>query len=247
MSESPERRVEACHATIHGSPGANPRQRGLLRSFAPFLAGALAAGWLLRAALPWPSIPARWAGLGLVGLAVGLLLHALHMRRRRMDFIRGAVGEEETARILGQLPSGIHVFHGLPLPNGDADVDHVVVSPSGLFVVETLNWSGRASIRDGHLLYDGREPDRNPVDQVRRAAAALREHLRRAGLTPSIHPVLCLPRDALAKDSEGVGGVIVCRRPALPAVLMESVDAPLDAATIDRLVKSLHPLTEEKP
>jgi hypothetical protein len=122
-----------------------------LRSFAPFLAGALAAGWLLRAARHGRRF--RREGVAWTrGVAVGLLLHALHMRRRRMDFIRGRSARKRRRGFLGQLPSGIHVFHGLPLPNGDADVDHVVVSPSGLFVVETLNWSGRASICDGHLL-----------------------------------------------------------------------------------------------
>ena len=235
-------------ATVHGSPGAGPRQRGMARLAAPFLGGALAAGWLLRAAVPYPALPARWAGLGLVLLATGLAALAIHMRRRRLDFLRGARGEEETARVLGGLGAETYVFHGLAVPHGGmaaGDIDHVVVSPAGVFVVETLNWAGRASIAGERLLYDGGPPDRDPVERVRQAAAALRERIRAAGIPAGVQPVLCLPRAALARDVEGVAGVIVCRQAALPRVFAESTDSPMDAATVARIADILRPLTEE--
>jgi hypothetical protein len=235
-------------ATVYGSPGANPRQRGTLRLAAPFLAGALAAGWLLRTALPHPDIPARWAGFGLVLLAASLAAIALHMRRRRLDFLRGARGEEETARILSGLAAGAHVFHGMAVPRGGVaagDIDHAVVSPRGVFVVETLNWSGQASIAGDQLLYDGCLPDRDPVDRVRRAASALRERLRASGVDTHVQPVLCLPRAALRAESEGVAGVVVCRQQALPHVLAESTETPLDPATVQRAAAVLRSLTED--
>ncbi len=202
----------------------------------------------MRVALPSPALPSRWAGLGLVLLATAMAVLALHMRRRRLDYLRGARGEEETARILAGLPRGSHVFHGLTIPGGGmaaGDIDHVAVSPSGVFAVETLNWSGRATISDGRLLYDGAEPDRNPVDRVRKAAAALRDRLQASGISVPVQPVLCLPRPALEKDAEGVAGVIVCRQTALPGILCESSDPTLDAATVARIAGLLKPLTEE--
>ncbi len=247
MSNAPPA-PDAGGATVHGSPGANPRQRGALRMAAPFLAGALAAGWLLRTALPHPDIPARWAGFGLVLLATSLAALALHMRRRHLDYLRGARGEEETARILSSLPADTHVFHGMAIPDGgmaSGDIDHAVVSPRGVFVVETLNWSGQASISDDQLLYDGCRPDRNPVDRVRTAASALREHLRSSGVEVRVQPVLSLPRAALRAESEGVAGVVVCRQPALPRVLAESTDAPLDPATVRRAASVLQGLMED--
>ncbi len=248
MSDLPARIDSKSGAVVHGSPGANPRQRGTLRMAAPFLAGAFVAGWLVRVALPSPALPSRWAGLGLVLLATAMAALALHMRRRRLDYLRGARGEEETARVLAGLPRGAHVFHGLTIPGGGmaaGDIDHVAVSPSGVFAVETLNWSGRATISEGRLLYDGAEPDRNPVDRVRKAAAALRDRLQASGISVPVQPVLCLPRPALEKDAEGVAGVIVCRQTALPGILCESSDPTLDAATVARIAGLLKPLTEE--
>lgn len=248
MNDLPARNDPRSGAVVHGSPGANPRQRGTLRMAAPFLAGAFAAGWLVRVALPAPALPARWAGLGLVLLATAMAVLALHMRRRRLDYLRGARGEEETARFLVGLPQGSHVFHGLTVPGGGmagGDIDHVAVSPSGVFVVETLNWSGRATISEGRLLYDGAEPDRNPVDRVRQAATSLRDHLQASGVAVPVQPVLCLPCPALEKDMEGVAGVIVCRQTALPGILCESSDPSLGSATVDRIAGLLKPLTEE--
>jgi len=233
-------------ASVHGSPGASPRQRGTLRLAAPFLAGALAAGWLLRAAIPKPDLPARRAGFGLVLLTTGLAVLAFHLRRRRLDFLRGARGEEETARILAGLPAGSHVFHGLSVPGaGVGDIDHALVSPRGIFVIESLNWSGRATIEEGRILYDGAPPDRDPIERVRKAAWALRERLRGAGVQAGVQAILCLPAAALARDVEGVAGVVVCRQTALPRVLGESTEAPLDPSTLARAADALRPLTEE--
>ncbi len=248
MSDSSARPPESgCSASVHGSPGANPRQRGILRLAAPFLAAALTAGWLLRAAIPQPQLPARWAGLGLILLVAAMSAVAVRMRRRRMDYLRGARGEEETARVLACLPAGYHVFHGLTLPGSGmaGDIDHAAVSPTGVFVMETLNWSGSATIAGGRLLYDGSQPDRDPVDRARRSAAALRGHLQAGGVAADVQPVLCLPHAALAKDVEGVGGVIVCRQAALPRVLGETTESPLDAVAVSRIAGLLEPLTEE--
>ena len=46
-------------ATVYGSPGQGPRTLGPLRVFWPLIPICLAAGWLLRAALPAPNLLAR--------------------------------------------------------------------------------------------------------------------------------------------------------------------------------------------
>jgi len=214
----------------------------------PLLAGAFAAGWCFRAALPVPEIPPSRAGFLLTLLVCSMAAFLFHMRRRQLDFIRGARGEEETARVLARLPDDTRVLHGLT--GGKdlfEDIDHAVVSPRGVFIVDTLNWSGRATIADGSILYNGRPPDRNPVERIQRMAGALRDALRATGLQVQVQPVLCLPHAALDRDSEGVSGVIVCRQTALATVLRETSGTELADADVVRIADLLAPLTEARP
>lgn len=69
---------------------------------------------------------------------------------------RGASGERFVGFILGRLPKGWHVFHDVPVGDRGANIDHVVVGPSGTFTLNTKNltgkiWVGPHSIRhNGH-------------------------------------------------------------------------------------------------
>ena len=56
---------------------------------------------------------------------------------------RGALGELHVGRLLTKLPPGWHVLHAVPVGKGDADIDHVVVGPGGVFTVNTKNHSGQ--------------------------------------------------------------------------------------------------------
>lgn len=243
-----ESRAAGSSAVIVGSPGVHPRQRGWLMLFGPLLAGAFVAGWCLRAALPVPEIPPQWAGFLLTFLVCAMAAFILHMRRRQLDFARGARGEEETARILARLPADVRVFHGLT--GGDdlfEDIDHAVVSSRGVFIVDTLNWSGRTSIADGRILYNGHPPDRDPIERIQRMAGALRAALQKVGVEAPVQPVLCLPHAALTRDVEGLSGVIVCRQTALTAVLRESVGTKIADDAIARIAALLAPMTEVRP
>ena len=43
---------------------------------------------------------------------------------------------------------GFAVLHDRRIPGTRANIDHIVVSPAGVFVVDTKNWSGRVEQRD---------------------------------------------------------------------------------------------------
>jgi hypothetical protein len=92
---------------------------------------------------------ATQAGLphsGLVGLAVAALV-GWRLRFRPSEqartWQRGAAGERRTARLLDRLVrDGYVVFHDLAVPGSPANVDHVVLGPSGVFVIDSKQWSG---------------------------------------------------------------------------------------------------------
>lgn len=63
----------------------------------------------------------------------------------RLPWVRGAIGEIRVNRSLrAALGDDYQLFHDLMLPVRDSttQVDHVIVSPFGIFVVETKNMSG---------------------------------------------------------------------------------------------------------
>ncbi|WP_232676234.1 nuclease-related domain-containing protein [Nocardioides sp. R-C-SC26] len=116
--------------------------------------------------------------------------------RRAELWERGAVGEETTAAALALLPPDEWTtFHDLRWPGRQrANIDHVVVGPPGVFVIDTKNWSGPIVVRDGVLRQRGRSRDRSVagvVDAARAVAAVLR-----GGGDQSVLPVLCFVGDA---------------------------------------------------
>jgi Nuclease-related domain len=72
---------------------------------------------------------------------------------------RGAVGERRTARLLGQLERhGWVVLHDLAVPGSQANLDHLVIGPGGVFVIDSKKYSGRLRLDPTGQLWHGRSP-----------------------------------------------------------------------------------------
>lgn len=54
----------------------------------------------------------------------------------------GAQGEEKVAEYLSLLNDRYHVIHDVVLPGEKGNIDHIVLGPNGIFVVETKNHKG---------------------------------------------------------------------------------------------------------
>jgi hypothetical protein len=83
---------------------------------------------------------------GLVGLAAAAVV-AWRLRFRPSEqartWRRGAHGERHTARLLDRLTrDGYVVFHDLAMPGSLANVDHLVIGPTGVFVIDSKQWTG---------------------------------------------------------------------------------------------------------
>jgi Nuclease-related domain len=107
---------------------------------APLVAAAGLTSQVLaaQAGLPWA---------GLVGLVAAALV-GWRLRFRPSEQVtawrRGAAGGRRTTRLLDRLTrDGYVVFHDLAVPgNTSANVDHLVIGPTGLFVLDTKQWTG---------------------------------------------------------------------------------------------------------
>jgi hypothetical protein len=67
---------------------------------------------------------------------------------------RGAHGEQQTARLLDRLGGdGYVVLHDLAMPDSRDNVDHLVIGPSGLFVIDSKHWTGSVQQSADGLLW----------------------------------------------------------------------------------------------
>ena len=185
----------------HGRPGRSAmteyrRRRATdWRTWKPTLAlriiAVLAAGvgtGLLTAAVARSSL--AW----LVGLiATAALAWRLRFRPTAdtLAWRRGAQGERRTARLLAPLERhGYQVFHDLAIPGSAANVDHLVVGPTGVFVIDSKRYRGHLHYSAGRL-WHGRRPLDHILETLWWEATQVAETL---GFGPDLHiyPVLCV-------------------------------------------------------
>jgi hypothetical protein len=128
-----------------------------------------------------PRHPIIFSGMALIGVTTAVWrVLAVRSRVRRLRL--GRDGERVVGQFLERLrDSGAQVFHDVP---GEGfNLDHVVISPRGIYAIETKTyskpWPGAKIIVEGESLsIAGRTPDRDPIVQVSLAARWLEDKLQ---------------------------------------------------------------------
>jgi hypothetical protein len=137
---------------------------------APLVAAVGLASGLLAAQAGLP--PA-----GLLGVAVAALVGwRLRFRpsEQARSWQRGAHGERGTARLLDRLTrDGYVIFHDLAVPGSDANVDHLVIGPTGLFVIDSKQWTGSVHQSADGLAWHNHYPLDRTLAMVRWEATAV--------------------------------------------------------------------------
>ncbi|MGO4255710.1 NERD domain-containing protein [Marmoricola sp. RAF53] len=146
---------------------------------------------------------------------------------RSADQQQAAAAGLDLLRVLGWL-----VLHDVEVPERPGcPIDHVVVGPSGVYVINDETWSGTVAFREDLVLLDG-VPQLDAAAEVGESATAVRGLL---GGLPVVG-VLCLVRsDSVA----GVAGdVAVCSTENI-LDLLTTQPGLLDTATQQQLARSL--------
>jgi hypothetical protein len=137
----------------------------------------------------------------------------------------GAVGERIVADRLSQLiPHGWYVLHDVHWPGRPkANLDHVLVGPGGIVVVDAKNWTGEVRVSAG-VLWQGRYSRTQSVEgalaQCAAVASVLAPPHRRL-----VRPLICMAAQpdlfGVTSSDVAVAGVdrVVAAVTALPAVM----------------------------
>lgn len=123
-------------------------------------------------------------------------------RVARLVKARSTTGDRRLAVRLAQLPESCTVLRDRQVPNTRATIDHIVVAPSGVWVIDAADYTGRVERRDAtgwaaadaRLFVDGRDYTKLAdglawqTEAVRAALAA------QGGDMPPVHAALCFTR-----------------------------------------------------
>jgi Nuclease-related domain len=107
------------------------------------------------------SLLAPRLGLVVGGLAATVAGWGLRFRPNpeAIAWRRGAAGERRTARLLGPLQGqGWVVLHDLAVPGSPANIDHLVIGPGGVFVIDSKQYRSRLQLDPSGRLWHGRYP-----------------------------------------------------------------------------------------
>ena len=230
------------------------RNREVLRKRRPIILafGATFAvvGLLLAAFGPVPSGPFgqfyRPMYLGMVLLAVvATPLAMIMLPDTTIAWRTGALGEERTGDLLRPLEAqGFRVMHDRLMPRSRANIDHIVVGPPGVYIVETKNYGGKLRVRHGEVWVAGRRKT-EIVAQAKHEAAAVAAVVSPVPVTP----LLCVHRADLGWFKVEADGVrLVAPREMVKVLRKSPVRLTPDEVTrlADEIEESLVPAVSGK-
>lgn len=161
--------------------------------------------------------------------------------REIRQLLADALAQEATARILSDLGLGFTIWNSVaPLAPTASALDHVVLSPAGLFALHSADWGSVLKIVRGELSGAHLPENITPLRDLSRRAKTWSRHtgVRFTSL------IVVVPDDTLALPLEQASAgrhapAIVARRSVLPLILRdgargvgrESVDRSFDIRT----------------
>ncbi|MEO6033765.1 MAG: nuclease-related domain-containing protein, partial [Verrucomicrobiota bacterium] len=105
--------------------------------------------------------------------------------RAQRNYQRGAEGESTVGSLLAKFPDDFRVINDLTTPFGN--LDHIVIGPTGVFVLDTKNWRGVVSSDGkGELLHNGKATSKPIIRQFTGRIMGVRDKVRI--LVPAFDP-----------------------------------------------------------
>jgi hypothetical protein len=166
-------------AQVFGESGRNATEqfrartkRLLLAGFVAIAALAFIGGYAIGAALPIRGFPPGWVVL--ISILMALLMWLIGkwatgkidtIDRERISWRKGAVGEALVAATLTELPNNFVVVNDISKRFGN--IDHVVIGPTGVYVVDAKNWTGSVKANaQGELMLNEKPLPKPPIKSL---------------------------------------------------------------------------------
>ena len=143
----------------------------------------------------------------LAPLSLGISAYASYrlwkVAEKLLKYRKGLKGELKVKEALKGLKDCYVVFNNVRLPNGNGNIDHVVVGPTGVFAIETKNIRGNF-VCEGEEWFKVKNGKVRRIKsfsrQAKRNALALRNFLRRHGCDQFVYGIVVLTNDCCKVD-----------------------------------------------
>jgi hypothetical protein len=127
----------------------------------------------------------------------GVLLAVVDEPQSTRAWAKGARGEQKLAEAIAGL-TDVVALHDRRVPDTRGNIDHLVIAPAGLFVVDAKHYDGRLRIRDkgglfrtDNRLYVGGRDCSHLADNMAWQVKAVETLLASVEVTMPVTPVLC--------------------------------------------------------
>jgi hypothetical protein len=238
---------------FYGIAGENARFVGLLSVFLPMFAAIFIAGYIIGIASPIKNLSTTIIGILLLCLALAFGIAIVLSRKKLTLYYKGAKGEEDVASELTRLSDDYVIFNDFSpersnLFKPQRNIDHIAVGPSGIFIIETKNWSADISLDKGQILYNGKKPNTPPLQQARDLTKVTKEWLEDQldeDVDLTYHPVVCFASNQIKDSNIYVSGVQVCNLTALTDCIENALVIPINEDLLQKVIKCFVDYFEE--
>ena len=161
------------------------------------------------------------------------------LEKRRAAMRKGTAGENAVAQILKDFPEDFRIINGLTTPFGD--LDHVVIGPTGVYVIDTKNWKGVVAANGkGELLLNGKPTDKPTVKPLVTRMMNVKDKIKTlSNLDPFFKAILVFPIARVEADWGKTGSANCIRDDQLWEHIVENKFAnKLDKKAIESLAQA---------
>ncbi len=200
--------------------------------------------------------PMVWGLPFIFACVIWSTIRILRLLSKRRNLYLGYFGERVVSESIDTLRTkGAHIFHDVPLRGraGAVNIDHVIVSPGGIFAVETKTRrkgrvrEGRA---DGKIIYDGAQlaypwgEDTHGISQAMYNALWLDKNIDKTAFpNVTVQPILTFPGWRIEQTaSESTVRVLT---PAQIPLYLDTLPPVLSAGQIKHIAQQLEALCRD--
>lgn len=161
--------------------------------------------------------------------------------------IKGALGERRINNKLARLGEEYQIYHDIYVKKNDGNttqIDHVVLSPYGVFVIETKNYTGWIFGNEKQqnwtqVIYKRKERFYNPILQNKGHINALKEYLN---LDANFHSIIVFADEAKLKFETSFTEVEVIQTKQLHKLMKKYKDVEFSSMQLKQIQGSLDKL-----